>query len=168
MEYLKTHGKEEYGPSIVSAYGMDFMERQVNAGNPFFLYYPMILTHCPFSLTPSSSDWLKRDSIALTYKGEAPFFKDMVSYTDYIIGQIVATVEKLGIEENTLILFTGDNGTDVPIVSELGERQVAGAKGQSTDAGTRVPLIAYWPNTIKTNGKHRRSNRFLRYVAYYL
>ncbi len=47
--------------------------------------------------------------------------------------------------DNTLVLFTGDNGTDEPIVSMMNGRKVAGAKGKTTDGGTRVPLIAQWP-----------------------
>ncbi|NLE37366.1 MAG: sulfatase-like hydrolase/transferase, partial [Pirellulaceae bacterium] len=74
---------------------------------------------------------------------------DMVAYTDKMVGKIVAKLEGLGLSENTLVLFLGDNGTDRPIVSMLNGREVAGGKGQTTDAGTHVPMIAYWPGTIR-------------------
>ena len=45
----------EYGPSVVSDYACGFMER--NRKRPFMVYYPMILTHCPFTPTPDSADW---------------------------------------------------------------------------------------------------------------
>jgi arylsulfatase A len=64
------------------------------------------------------------------------------------VGKIIARLESLGLRENTLVIFTGDNGTDVPIVSMLNGKPVAGGKGKPTDAGTRVPLIANWPGVV--------------------
>ena len=147
---LKTYTKKDYGPDIVSQYGIDFMERSVNDGKPFLLYYPMILTHCPFSPTPDSPEWRTDDTTVMKYKGQVHYFDDMVAYTDKIVNHINRKIEALGIQENTIILFTGDNGTDRPIVSILEGREVAGDKNQSTDAGTRVPLIAKWPGQIQT------------------
>lgn len=146
---VKTYAREDFGPQIVSEYGLDFIERTHRDGKPFLLYYPMILTHCPFSPTPDSPEWIKDDTTVMTYKGQAHYFEDMMAYTDKIMGRINRKLEDLGIKNNTLLLFTGDNGTDVPIVSILNERKVAGAKGQSTDAGTRVPLIVQWPEVVE-------------------
>ncbi len=145
---VKTFGDNDYGPKVVSEYGMDFMERSVKTDQPFLLYYPMILTHCPFSPTPDSPEWMKDTTAVMTYKGAASYFEDMMSYTDKIVGNINRKLVELGIEDNTLILFTGDNGTDLPVVSTMNGREVAGAKGMSTDAGTRVPFIAKWPGVI--------------------
>jgi arylsulfatase A len=77
----------------------------------------------------------------------------MVAYADKVVGQIVAQLEKSGVRDNTLLLFTGDNGTDKPIVTPWNGTQVAGGKGTMTDAGTRVPLIASWPAGIKQPGR---------------
>jgi arylsulfatase A len=85
----------------------------------------------------------------MTYKGQAHYFKDMMGETDRIVGKILRKLDELGIHNNTLVLFTGDNGTDKPIVSVVNGREVAGAKGQSTDAGTRVPLIVQWPGVVE-------------------
>jgi len=52
------------------------------------------------------------------------------------------------VERNTLVLFCGDNGTHRTIKSRLNNVEIAGGKGQTTDAGTRVPLVAYWPGTV--------------------
>lgn len=65
------------------------------------------------------------------------------------MGKIIAKLESLGLRENTLVIFTGDNGTDQPIVSMLAGRPVAGGKGKTTDAGTRVPLIVNWPGVVQ-------------------
>jgi len=145
---IRAYGKDDFGPRIVADYGLDFMERKHGEGRPFLLYYPMILTHCPFSPTPESPEWAVDDTTVMRYKGQPHYFNDMMTYTDGIIGDINNKLEELGIKENTLVLFTGDNGTDKPIVSMIDGREVAGAKGRSTDAGTRVPLIVQWPDKI--------------------
>lgn len=146
-----TYGDTDYGPDIVSQYGMDFIEKSHADGSPFLLYYPMILTHCPFSPTPASPEWNSADTTTMTYKGDVLYFEDMVAQMDLIVGNITRKLEELGIQNNTLVIFTGDNGTDVPVVSMMNEREIAGAKGKSTDAGTRVPLILQWPDVIKPN-----------------
>ena len=146
---LITYSDTDYGPEIVSQYGLDFMEKSHENGKPFLLYYPMILTHCPFSPTPGSTEWNSEDSTTMTYKGEAHYFEDMVTQMDQIVGEILSKLEDLGIQNNTLVIFTGDNGTDVPVVSTMNGREIAGAKGKSTDAGTRVPLIVQWPDVVK-------------------
>jgi len=148
---LITYAETDYGPDIVSQYGIEFIEKCHEDGTPFLLYYPMILTHCPFSPAPGSPEWNRGDTSTMTYKGEPHYFEDMVAHMDHIVGEINLRLEELGIQNNTLVLFTGDNGTDVPVVSMLNGREVAGAKGKSTDAGTRVPLIVQWPDVIEAN-----------------
>ncbi|MHC4199723.1 MAG: sulfatase-like hydrolase/transferase [Planctomycetota bacterium] len=136
----------EYGPDVVSDFACDFMRRK--KAKPFLVYYPMILTHCPFEPTPGTPDWDPKSKGSRSYKGTAKYFGDMVTHMDKIVGKFVATLEKLGLREDTLILFTGDNGTDKPVVSMMGGRKVAGGKGAMTDARTRVPFIADWPGVI--------------------
>ena len=70
----------------------------------------------------------------------------MVEYTDKIVGQIMNGLDGLGLCDNTLVMFIGDNGSPTEVVSMLGDRPFRGGKGKSTDAGTRVPLIASWGN----------------------
>ena len=146
---LIKYGRDEFGPKVVSDYGLDFIDRSVKEDKPFLLYYPMILTHCPFSPTPDSESWMTNDTSINIYKGHPEYFGDMMAYTDKIVGRINAKLEELHITENTLVIFTGDNGTDKPIVSYMYGREVAGAKGTSTDAGCRVPLFVQWPGTIE-------------------
>ncbi len=146
---IDTFSRNDYGPDIVCKYGLDFIERCSQEEKPFLLYYPMILTHCPFSSTPESASWMSDDTTVMRYKGNPSYFPDMMAYTDRIIGRVKTKLKELELYENTIIIFTGDNGTDAPIVSELNGRSVAGAKGKSTDAGTRVPLFIQWPAEIE-------------------
>lgn len=148
---LKTFMDTDYGPDILTDYVIKFIEKSHKSDKPFLLYYPMVLTHCPFSPTPDSPEWMKDDSSMMTYKGQARYFTDMVTKMDDLVGLIDDKLKELEIENNTLIIFTGDNGTDIPIVSFLNGRKVAGAKGETTDAGTRVPFIAKWTGVIQPN-----------------
>jgi len=158
---LEFNGKEkdyvngEYGPQVCTDFICDFIDE--NREKPFLVYYPMILTHCPFDPTPDSTDWDPKRLGSTTYKGDRNnpqrHFRDMVAYADKVVGQIVAQLEKAGVRDNTLLIFTGDNGTDKPIVTPWNGTKVAGDKGNMTDAGTRVPLIASWPAGIKQPGR---------------
>ena len=140
-----------YGPDVFADAVESFFER--NRERPFFLYYPMALTHAPFQPSPDHPDYEGFDS----KKGgsDPKYFKDNVAYMDKIVGRIVRKLERLGLRENTLLIFMGDNGTHRMIRSQLGERRVRGAKGQTTDAGTHVPMIANWPGTIKPGQVNR-------------
>lgn len=145
--YEKNEGK--YSTDMVVDYINDFIKRKKD--QPFLVYYPMILTHCPFDPTPHSKDWDPLDMGSKTYKGNAKYFGDMVSYLDFSVGRIVKQLDRLGLRENTIILFTGDNGTDTPVVSMMDNLSVVGGKGKTADNGTHVPLIINWKGVVKPN-----------------
>ena len=133
--------KNEYGPDIVSDYVLDFITR--NKDRPFFVYYPMMLTHEPFDATPDSPDYL--ESVSGKNKKPRGHFPDMVAYTDKLIGKLVAKLDELHLRENTVLLILGDNGTGRGMPSRFAGRAVTGGKGTSTAWGTHVPLIGNWP-----------------------
>jgi arylsulfatase A len=138
--------KDEYGPDIVNDYALDFITRQKD--QPFFLYYPMMLTHSPYDATPDSPDYLTSKSEDGTKK--VGHFPDMVAYTDKLIGKLVAKLEELKLRENTLIVIMGDNGTGGGTPSRFKGREVTGGKGSSLVWGTHVPGIANWPGQVAT------------------
>jgi arylsulfatase A len=132
----------KYGPDVFTNYAIDFIER--HESKPFFLYFPMALVHNPFVPTPDSDDWDKKKQ-----KQNNKYFSDMVTYMDKLVGRIVRKVDKLGLRRNTLVIFIGDNGTNRNIKSKMKDGQIIqGDKGNTTDAGTRVPLIASWPGVV--------------------
>jgi len=138
-----THG--EYGPDLVNTYALDFIARQQD--KPFFLYYPMMLTHGPYQPTPDSKDWDPK-AIGEGVNHSPEHFRDMVEYTDKLVGKVIAKLDTLGLRDNTLILFLGDNGTGKGTRSMMGSRLVIGGKGLTTDAGMHVPLVANWPGHV--------------------
>ena len=138
----------EFAPDLMVDFIIDFIDRKKD--QPFLVYYPMILTHCPFVPTPHSDDWNPESLGSPSYKGDERYFGNMVEYVDTLVGRIEAELERQGLLENTYIIFTGDNGTDKPVVSQFNGSKYPGRKGETIDAGTRVPLIASRPGTIPT------------------
>lgn len=136
--------KNKYGPDIFTEYALDFIERKKNA--PFFLWFPMALTHAPFEPTPDTQEWKKTAA-----KANKKHFADMVAYMDKIIGRLIAKLNDTAQRDNTLIIFTGDNGTPRGVSTQMKDGSIIkGGKGETTDAGTHVALIANWKGKIKT------------------
>jgi len=150
---LERNGKQvdydngEYSSDVFSDFLNEFIE--LNRDKPFFAYYPMALTHCPFCPTPDSEDWDPESRGSRSYKGDPQYFADMVKYVDKTISRIDSNLKRLGIRENTLLIFIGDNGTDTPIVTETTFGQVVGAKGGRKDGGNRVPGVVSCPGHVK-------------------
>ena len=131
----------DYGPDVLNNFVLDFIER--HADEPFFVYYPMVLPHAPFVPTPLTEGASDSDAAAPKY------FKDMVEYVDVLVGRVIDQLEALDLRDDTLVIFLGDNGTNSDITSRMIDgRTIKGAKGKTTDAGTRVPMIASWPGKI--------------------
>jgi len=144
----------EYGPLLVNDFALDFVTRHKD--RPFFLYYPMILTHDPYQPTPDSPNWDPK-AIGEQVNRSPKHFADMVAYMDKMVGRLVAKLEELKIREHTLILFLGDNGTGRTITSRFRGQNYPGGKGTTTVRGTHVPLIVSWPSQVK----HSRVNEDL-------
>ncbi len=136
----------EYGPSLVNDFALDFIAR--HRDKPFFLYYPMILTHDPFQPTPDSPNWDPTLSSEAAQR-DVKHFADMTAYMDKMVGQVVAKLDELNIRDNTLLLFLGDNGTHSSVTSRFHGEAYQGGKGTTTAHGTHVPLVASWPGVLR-------------------
>ena len=110
---------------------LGFIER--NATKPFFLYFAHAMPHKPLA----ASD-------AFYKKSGAGLYGDAVMELDWSVGQVLAKLKELGLDENTLVVFTSDNGATFG-GSTGGLR---GIKGSSYEGGYRVPCIARWPGHI--------------------
>ena len=130
--------KDDYGPDIFTNFLIDFIEK--NKDRSFFAYYPMVLTHAPFVPTPDSEDRDESDKLKN--------FQDMTAYADKCVGRLVDTLERNGIRENTVVIYTTDNGTHTSLTYPYQNEQRRGEKAYPTDGGTHAPLIVNCPGTV--------------------
>ncbi|MQG37523.1 MAG: arylsulfatase [SAR202 cluster bacterium] len=149
----------EYGEDIFADYIIEFMDR--NQNDPFFVYFPMALTHRPLEPTPDSpefEEFIPPSNETLGgrtwdelegWEDDPRYYKDMVEYHDKVIGRVNDKLTELGIAEDTLVIYVGDNGSPIEVCSVVhSHTEVCGGKGLTVDRGTHVPLIASWPGTI--------------------
>lgn len=98
---------------------------------------------------PPRLDELAESKFTATIDKNTRKFGHLVTYMDDIVGAILQRLKDHGIAKNTIVLFTADNGTHKSVTSILPGLEVQGGKGSLTEAGARVPLIAWWPQTIE-------------------
>jgi arylsulfatase A-like enzyme len=111
---------------------------------PFFLYFPLTSPHTPH---------VPREPFR--GKSRAGEYGDFVVETDWTVGQVLEALRRGGLEENTLVIFTSDNGCHSepiglePKYGHLGNYIYRGQKSDAWDGGHRVPFIARWPGRIR-------------------
>ncbi len=127
-----------FGPDVFKDFLIEFMQKERD--KPFFAYYPMVLTHPPLVNTPDESV-------------DEPIgkHKAMVRYTDKILGEMVAALEATGKRENTVIIWTTDNGTSRGLIGNYKGKAVDGGKSKTIEAGIASPFIVSWPAELKGN-----------------
>ena len=133
---LLTNGKRSkvpYGPDAINDFLIDYIKR--HKGDPFLIYYPMLLTHGPHTTTPMNK--------AKAPEGKPALFAGNVTYMDYLVGKLVAAIDDLGLKERTLIVFTGDNGSASS--GTLNGEPYPKGKGRQADWGVHVPFIVRAP-----------------------
>jgi arylsulfatase A-like enzyme len=129
----------------LEAKAIDYIERYAEAaksGKPFFLYVALSSPHSP--VVPSEA-WQNKSGLNA--------HADFVMQTDHTVGKIIQAIDDAGLRENTLVVFTSDNGTSGP-TSDMAELMqmghysswiLRGSKADIWDGGHRVPFIARWP-----------------------
>jgi arylsulfatase A-like enzyme len=134
--HIMTNGKREtvpYGPDTINNFVIDFIRRQNE--KPFFVYYSMLLAHGPHATTPHNKD--------NPPESKESQFAGNVSYMDQLVGRMIEAVDKEGLANNTLIVFTGDNGSTVAGV--LNDKPFEKGRGREADQGAHVPFIVRAP-----------------------
>ena len=125
---------DEYGPDVFVNFLLEFIES--NQNRPFFAYYPMVLSHPPFVAPPQSQ---------CPGDDEQCIFEDMVAYMDGNVGRLHNKLAELELLDNTIVLFTSDNGTPHMMVSALNGETIYADKATTRDISTHVPLFVHVP-----------------------
>ncbi len=126
-----------------------FINQQAQSQKPFFLYLPLTSPHTP--IVPAS-EWQGKSSI-----GE---YGDFIMQTDWVVGEVISALKKAGIDQNTLLIFTADNGcskaADIPEMQAKGHfpsGDLRGSKADIFEGGHRVPFFARWPERTKPGSR---------------
>lgn len=161
----KRDARRAYAPKFIQQAGLRFIEQSAKAGKPFFAMLTYTLPHAELNLP--KEDLYKKYDKKLTpkpwtpkWKGDYPAtpnahasFAAMVEQLDQYVGEVRAKLRELGVDENTLIIFTSDNGAhfeggaDPEYFNSTGG--LRGLKRDLYEGGIRVPMIAVWPKHIK-------------------
>jgi arylsulfatase A-like enzyme len=128
-----------YMPDVAEQFAVDFFQRHRN--EPFFFYFAPHLVHIPIERTPDSRPGASHEQL----------YADNIAYLDKQVGQLTSALTALGIAGNTLVVFSGDNGS-FGKPGTIGGRPIHGSKGGMTEGGSRVPLIANWPGVTPSGG----------------
>jgi arylsulfatase A-like enzyme len=151
----KYHGTETFLTEALTIEANARVSDAVRAEKPFFLYFAHYAVHAPFQSDPRFAEHY-RDS----GKPEpAQAFATLIEGMDKSLGDVLDQLDDLGVAENTLIFFLGDNGSDAPLGHQHEVACAAplrGKKGAHYEGGMRVPLIAAWAKADTANPYQKR------------
>lgn len=135
--------KGGYAPDLYVDYLIQFMSEARD--RPFLAFLPTSLPHPHYLPTPAQ---MAAEPGRDRFKDDPANFPAMVRYLDGQVGRMLDAVDRLGLAERTLVLFTADNGTPAIIRRRLWPDEPDSGKGTLGAAGIHVPLLARWPGTI--------------------
>lgn len=124
----------------VNKHAINFIERAVKADKPFFTWYCPSRGHVWTHLSPKYEKMLGTNGWGL----QEVVMKDL----DDHVGEMLAKIEELGIADNTIIIFTADNGPEIMTWPDGGMTPFHGEKGTTWEGGVRAPFLIQWPNNI--------------------
>ncbi|HKS35932.1 MAG TPA: arylsulfatase [Verrucomicrobiae bacterium] len=130
---------------MITKKAVGYLERRTkeSPGQPFFLYFPLTAPHEP---------WQPADEFR--GKSRAGDYGDFVAQVDWTVGQVLESLDRLKLADNTLVILTSDNGAHwTPAdIEKFGHRANMHYRGQKSDiweAGHRVPFVVRWPSRIR-------------------
>ncbi|MBI1226880.1 MAG: sulfatase-like hydrolase/transferase [Bacteroidetes bacterium] len=152
--------RKDFAPDKLGEKAIDFI--QDNKAKPFFLYLPLTIPHVSLQVPQSALAQYPESWDSVAYLGQRSYcpvlrpratYAAMITYMDSIVGQIMLTVKQLGLEGNTLVMFSSDNGAtfDVGGVDTEFFNSTGGLRGRKMDlweGGIRIPFIAWWPGKV--------------------
>jgi arylsulfatase A-like enzyme len=147
-QYVNTPEKGVVGIPFFDRYvekaSLDYLDQVGKSGKPFMMSVDFMKVHQPNMPDP---DYVGK-SMAKSK------FADSIVEMDARVGHIMDKIRELGIENNTLVIFTTDNGAWQDVYPDAGYTPFRGTKGTDREGGSRVPCIAWWPGKIKADSKN--------------
>ena len=135
---LDTKRMETVDEEFIGA-AMDFIDRKNKANTPWFCYFNPTRMHVWTHLKPASQG-----------KTKLGVYPDGMVELDGLVGQLLKQLDDLGIADNTIVLFTSDNGAEIVSWPDGGATPFRGEKATNWEGGYRVPMVIRWPGTIKS------------------
>jgi arylsulfatase A-like enzyme len=151
---------KHFGPQAIADEMLQFVRQ--NKTRPFFLYYPTVIPHLALQVPEEDLAHYKGRWPETPYAGRAYLpnptpratYAAMITFMDRQVGRLMAELKQLGIDDNTIVFFTSDNGTthlgdevDFKFFKSVGP--LKGLKGSVDEGGIREPLIVRWPGHIQ-------------------
>lgn len=162
--FFEAYQGDEYAVDLMTAKAGNFIRQ--NRNNPFFLYLPYTIPHVSLQVPGSAlQEYTGKfpEKPYLGQQGYAPHryprsaYAAMITYLDSQVGAILALLQELDLDENTLVIFSSDNGptfnggTDAAFFNSAGGFR--GLKMDLYEGGIRMPMIARWPGRIKAGSR---------------
>ncbi|MCA9034720.1 MAG: arylsulfatase [Planctomycetaceae bacterium] len=165
---------QDYAPDRINEQALKFIRD--NKDKPFFLYYPTVIPHVALhipdeELSPYLAKGWNDPPFTAATGGYTPHFTPraayaaMITHMDNEVGKLLAVLDELKLSDNTLVVFSSDNGTthldkevDYTFFNSVGE--LRGLKGSLYEGGVRVPTIVRWPGHVKPGTTSDRISGF--------
>jgi arylsulfatase len=174
VEWIEANkdGKEQvYSHDLIAAEALNFI--RTNKDRPFFLYVPFTIPHMALQVPGDSLAEYRGKWPDPPYKGDKGYFAHpspracyaaMITRMDRDVGRIMSLLKELALDDNTLVIFTSDNGptfnggTDSAFFESA--KPLRGLKASVYEGGIRVPYIARWPGRIKAGSTNNHISAF--------
>jgi arylsulfatase A-like enzyme len=147
-EYVNTPDKGVVGIPFLDEYvekaGLEFLDKAAKSDKPFFININFMKVHQPNLPHP---DFIHKSLSKSKYA-------DSIVEADTRIGHVMDKIRQLGLDKNTLVFWTTDNGAWQDVYPDAGYTPFRGTKGTDREGGNRVPAIAWWPGKIKAGSRN--------------
>lgn len=167
LEVYKQYTGPDYSADLIAERARQFLRE--NKDKPFFLYYPTTVPHMAYQVPEDSlAEYLGKfpePSTAtgnyLPHRAPRAAYAAMITRMDRDIGKLLALVDEFGLRDNTIVVFTSDNGGTGPGIEFFNSvGGLRGKKGNYYEGGFRVPCVVRWPAKIKAGSVSDRVTGF--------